>query len=284
MFRYSKRRQTVPPREPNMPKAKEETRHAPNKRCKTARPRSPVSQDIFHSSWAFRDALCASRRRRTRTLIVTTSDETRRLFKEVDMDGNCGFQAVAKGLKALGILRKSEATHMVVRERLMHHVKDETVFYAQKLASWRQMEDRTISEDEAWDMGLESVEKFLESVMQGGIQGHWLGSMWGGIELMAVARAFDVHIEVFTYCTLKHEVKKYEEHNTESAGVVSLFFAGCASGGHFDLLLPDRPLMERFVKWSSRVGNGMATKCRPVACSVGRLVSATSGLIVTGGR
>lgn len=200
------------------------------------------------------------------------------------MDGNCGFQAVATGLEVLGILNESEATHTVVRERLMFHVRDEDVFYAQQIASWCQMESESVSEDEAWDVGLDSVERFIESVTQEGMQGHWLGSMWGGLELMALSRAFGVQIEVFTYCTLKQEVKKYEEHNADGEGTVSLFFAGCASGGHFDLLLPDLPLIERFVKWSGKVGNHMVTKCRPVVAFMGRLVVATLGLILMGAR
>lgn len=147
-------------------------------------------------------------------------------FIAIPPGGDCGFIAVAWSLLIHGLLPPTQSNGNIIRERLARHVQDEKEFYAGRLREWG-----LGGEDE---MG--SVNEFVREVRQGGLDGHWLGQMWGGMEIWAVGRCCGVGIELYSWDVAEQKVRRYWRV-CEGKDVVSLFFSGDAAGGHFDLLV-----------------------------------------------
>lgn len=197
-----------------------------------------------HSSCsAFRTALLA-RPSRSREVVVNTGARFKLL--PTPSGGSCGFLAVAWALLIAGIpgacgnpsaMRNVLATHVcsnreVYVTALQEHgysVSGDTVESAD-----RNREEATGS---TW---LDKVALFERSVVVGGIDGHWLGQYWGDLEILALARALQITIDLYTFDTNLQQVRQYFRARCEEGKyvelTVSLLFTGKADSGHFDLL------------------------------------------------
>ena len=157
------------------------------------------------------------------------------------MGGNCGFVAVSWALLIAGRLPGNDVSGRWVRAALAAHVAAQAGFYAEKVDEARVVSG---SKGEAE----KSVQAFVRGVREDGLKGHWLGQMWGFLEIFAVARAFNLNVELYAFDVGSQKVRLYHQQN-EGKHCVALLFSGQAEGGHFDLLLP----MTRFGEgWRGR--------------------------------
>lgn len=141
------------------------------------------------------------------------------------MGGDCGFQAVGWALLVSGRICGQGSNGMYIRNKVAEHVWNDRVYYAAKVSQMGFGEDAE-----------SLVVSFVKDVRKGGLEGHWLGSLWGGLELCAVARCFELCVELYGWDVETQSVKRYWEVN-EGKNVVRLLFSGKAEAGHFDLLL-----------------------------------------------
>mmetsp|Transcript_8817 Transcript_8817/g.12871 ORF Transcript_8817/g.12871 Transcript_8817/m.12871 type:complete len:218 (-) Transcript_8817:135-788(-) len=155
------------------------------------------------------------------------TDAKGRRYKLVSIpgDGNCGFHAVAAGLNAL----QESGTEVDVdldfsegdiRKLLKKEAESAPGYYSEKLK----------------EFGFEEaeLEAFLKTTMEGGMDGHWLGAQFGEVELMMIARAMGLRIEMFV--SEHNAVRCYQTHDF-GKNSVGLLYSGSADRGHFDLLL-----------------------------------------------
>lgn len=146
------------------------------------------------------------------------------------MGGNCGFVAVSWALLIAGRLPGNDVSGTWVRRTLARHVAAQAGFYAEQLAQWGVVQGGR-------EAGEDSVRGFVVRVREDGVKGHWLGEMWGFLEIFAVARALAVNVELYVFDVASQRVRMYHQQN-EGKDCVALLFSGQAKGGHFDLLLP----------------------------------------------
>lgn len=158
----------------------------------------------------------------------------------VPMGGDCGFQAIGWALLISGRACGQDSNKTYIRNKVAEHVWNERVHYAAKL-----------SEMGFGDDAERRVETFVKEVRKGGLKGHWLGSLWGGLEIRAVARCFEVCVELYVWDVGTQSVKRYWEVN-EGKEVVRLLFSGEAEAGHFDLLLQRVGWGSAWEKWRGR--------------------------------
>ncbi|KAI0567643.1 polyketide synthase family protein [Gracilaria domingensis] len=147
--------------------------------------------------------------------------------------GDCGFYAMAW---ALLHFNGPSLSATCVRRKLAQHVKQQATFYAQLLRRHGQAQSRQHASD--------SVSDFTRNVLMEGVHGHWLGQMWGEIELLALAKAYLVCVELYCFEVSSQSLRRYA-HFEEGKRVVRLLFTGDARAGHFDALLPQ----DTFGRW-----------------------------------
>ncbi|PXF46122.1 hypothetical protein BWQ96_04128 [Gracilariopsis chorda] len=142
--------------------------------------------------------------------------------------GDCGFHAISWALLHLSGPTLSSTD---VRRKLSTHVRQNTAFYSDLL--------RRQGHWELADETANAVATFSRSVLMEGVNGHWLGQMWGEIELLALAKAFTVCVELYCFEVAPQQLRRYARFE-EGKRVVRLLFTGSAQAGHFDVLLPRR--------------------------------------------
>lgn len=148
------------------------------------------------------------------------------------MGGNCGFVAVSWALLIAGRLPSNDTSGAWVRRSLAAHVSAQAWFYAAKLVEWRVLAGGPTE-------AAGSVREFVRKVGEEGLRGHWLGQMWGFLEIFAMAKAFRLNVELYTFDVASQKVRMYHQQN-EGKVRVAMMFSGQAEGGHFDLLLPTK--------------------------------------------
>lgn len=203
------------------------------------RPRAPLAPEYHASSAAFRHAMVHGHSSSKLTLKLSC----RRVVElaPIPMGGNCGFVAVSWALLIAGRLPSNDTSGGWVRRSLAAHVAAQPSFYAAKLVEWRVVAGGT-------EAAAASVKEFGRKVGEEGIKGHWLGQMWGFLEIFAIARAFRLNVELYTFDVTSQKVRMYHQQN-EGKVTVAMLFSGQAEGGHFDLLLPTRRLSDL---WKSK--------------------------------
>lgn len=141
-------------------------------------------------------------------------------------DGNCGFQALAAGINSLREeeLEGSEGglSAKDVRGVLRKELEAETEFYQEKL--------------EEFGLDANTLQRLLIDVSAGGFDGHWLGAHLGEMEVMMLARALGLRVDVFTNDNGREVVRCYQTHDY-GKGSVGLLYTGSSENGHFDLLV-----------------------------------------------
>lgn len=187
----------------------------------------------YETSAAFRHAQASHRATSSRRLIPLQKCRLR--LTATQAGGNCGFQAAAWALIHFGIGGNAMCSTRV-RELLAEHVRATRDFYVRRLVE--------VGIVPAVPAARDSVDAFCSEVRRQGIHGHWLGQMWGGLEIVALARALGVCVELYAFDVDAQRVRLYQKVE-EGKKVVALLFTGEAGAGHFDLLLPVR----RFWWW-----------------------------------
>mmetsp|Transcript_3297 Transcript_3297/g.10089 ORF Transcript_3297/g.10089 Transcript_3297/m.10089 type:complete len:209 (-) Transcript_3297:128-754(-) len=155
-------------------------------------------------------------------------DELGRKYKlvEVPGDGNCGFHAIAVGINALKQMEEDvvdeEMGESDIRKLLKNEAVAEPDYYLDKLA----------------EFGFEQSElqSFVETTQNGGMDGHWLGAKLGEVELMMLAKALSLKINVFVSDEGEEEIKCYQTHDF-GKDQLGLLYSGSHDQGHFDLLV-----------------------------------------------
>ncbi|CAN8075281.1 unnamed protein product [Agarophyton chilense] len=198
-------------------------------RVRSSRRRWPRQQhhEIRHeSASAYRTWLCeaaaSSSRRHVRLACgVHTMTAT-------PAGGDCGFHAIAWALLQLSGAALSASA---VRAALARHVASHAALYAKLL--------RRQGHAASPHAAAAAVALFTRNVLVEGVRGHWLGQMWGEIELLALAKAFVVSVELYCFDVSAQRLRQYASFD-EGRNVVRLLFTGAARAGHFDALLPLR--------------------------------------------
>lgn len=203
-------------------------------------------EERYATSALFRNALASSSPSSSRRK-VTTNDGRHFRFMATLSGGDCGFQAISWAL----IVANAAGPDMcsaLVRKALRDEVANHREYYASLAESYLNVQEDTSTElvqDEhtTSSSAAEAVDHFLKSVLIGGLTGHWLGQQWGNVEIVAIARAYKLHIELFAFDVATQTVRGYFE---EKAGdlFVGLLFTGSAADGHFDVLVP-----QSFRRW-----------------------------------
>mmetsp|Transcript_14770 Transcript_14770/g.31672 ORF Transcript_14770/g.31672 Transcript_14770/m.31672 type:complete len:259 (+) Transcript_14770:53-829(+) len=149
-------------------------------------------------------------------------------FVPIEPNGSCGFEAIAV---ALSVEKGKTTTGNYVRTKLRDELRSFAGTYDAEAADW--------CVGRAHPGGCSAVD-LADSVMRRGKDGHWLGERWGNIELLALARALHVCIELFVYdeeaSADAPTVRNYEtfDHGKVRVG---LLYSGLSQGGHFDVVL-----------------------------------------------
>lgn len=159
----------------------------------------------------------------------------------VPMGGDCGFQAIGWALLISGRACSQGSNDSYIRNKVAEHVWNERAYYAAK-----------VSEMGSSDGAERYVKTFVKEVRKSGLKGHWLGSLWGGLEICAVARCFELCVELYAWDVGTQSVKRYWQVN-EGKEVVRLLFSGEAEAGHFDLLLRRVGWATAWEKWKARL-------------------------------
>jgi len=165
---------------------------------------------------------------------VCTTHSNKRILKfcPVSLDGDCGFSALAKAVNEVRWAQDPkhiELTAVDIREILRREVITNKSFYLEQA-----------KQNEAFLWCLEEnggIDGFSESVVRSGMKGHWLGEKWGGMELLALSKALEITIEMFTYSADLRSIVSYERLCGGTKAYAGLLFTGPATGGHFDLLM-----------------------------------------------
>uniref|UniRef100_A0A7S0ZEQ9 OTU domain-containing protein n=1 Tax=Timspurckia oligopyrenoides TaxID=708627 RepID=A0A7S0ZEQ9_9RHOD len=157
---------------------------------------------------------------------VTLCDDNQRLFYffAVATDGNCGFAALAKGD---GLNRRKQLTSNYMRTKLRNEVRSFGGYYSH---------EATVNDAFGIYYSDCDSDALCESVMQKGRNGHWLGDRWGNMEILALARALGVCIELYSYDANLGGIRCYERYDFGKQHI-GLLFSGGSAGGHFDLLM-----------------------------------------------
>lgn len=136
--------------------------------------------------------------------------------------GDCGFEAISNMY-----LGRTDAAY--IRRQTRQHVSSERFQYKRACGGSRA-----------------EVALFCRSITRPGLKGHWLGQMWGALELVAVARALAITLIIHTFDVPTQRLRPYFE---EPAGdpVVRLLYTGSAEQGHFDALVPASRWPRRFL-------------------------------------
>lgn len=194
------------------------------------RPRSQLS---YESALAYRMSLVSHPLTSSHRLIDIGQSVYR--FMATPSGGDCGFYAIAwalnQGRKAYAFFSPTQ-----IRRALSAQVLQNRHFYETQVTA-KYLEN---SHDDA----CESVSKFSRNILQEGRTGHWLGQMWGDLELLVVARTFNCRIQLYTFDTNGQIVRPYASFN-EGKKSIAIFFSGCADAGHFDALLHHNPWWRR---------------------------------------
>lgn len=198
------------------------------------RPRASQAPEYHASSAAFRHAVVHGSSSSKLTLTLSCGRVVE--LAPVPMGGNCGFVAVSWALLIAGRLPSNDTSGGWVRRWLASHVAAQASFYAAKLVEWRVVAGGA-------EEATASVKEFVRKVGEEGIKGHWLGEMWGFLEIFAIARAFWLNVELYTFDVANQKVRMYHQQN-EGKVTVAMLFTGQAEGGHFDLLLPTRRMSD----------------------------------------
>jgi len=187
-------------------------------------------------------------------VVVEDKKGNRLRFVPIVSDGSCGFAAIAKGVNLCGMDAASgevsddcdsfvtdkssggssggsspvKITAMRVRKSIRDEVQEHKEFYdseAKTNDGFRYLRKRC------------SDDTFCSSVVNAGACGHWLGSKWGHMEIVAAARAFRITIELYTFDEDSQELRMYEDvkHGPLKIG---LLYSGLCDTGHYDLLVP----------------------------------------------
>lgn len=202
-----------------------------------------LSQPFHESCGDFRSALLALSPR-SRIVVVDTGAKFR--LVPTPQGGSCGFLAVAWALLILAAPGGC-GNPALIRKEVALHVRDNREGYARMLrdhhsALVENAEHNTDGNDKGRDLDcwIDRVILFESSVQVGGINGHWLGQHWGDLEILALARALRITIDLYAFDMHLQRVRRYfrADGSSECAEtmVVSLLFTGKADCGHFDLL------------------------------------------------
>ncbi|KAA8491194.1 hypothetical protein FVE85_9489 [Porphyridium purpureum] len=148
------------------------------------------------------------------------------LFHPIPADGNCGFEAIAMGMNIANTGKSGKGmSSRTVRAKLREELTQFRHFYeleAQRNAGF------------AVVVAMHSIDEVCESVGRRGKNGFWLGSLWGNMELLAIARALQCTIEVYQFDTSASKFRCYDAFEYGKP-VIRLLYSGFSMGGHFDL-------------------------------------------------
>lgn len=159
----------------------------------------------------------------------------------IPADGNCGFSSVLAALAIAGRKLTDEYNVNGIRRSVSRHVQLNRDFYALKIVEHEQAQ-----EEEAIQAAYYRVDRFTQSVLSEGLNGHWLGSVLGELELLAVANTFAISIQLYAPSPERGGIRPTVEvgpvltPEIETPLQVDLLFSGRANSGHFDLLLPTK--------------------------------------------
>lgn len=167
------------------------------------------------------------------------------------MNGDCEYAAILKGL-VLAADPDAEAPMIDARKvKACRTVMAKTVrgdrdYYRQRLALYCDSVDTLQKGVSSWEA----------SVVRTGMGGHWLGALWGVLEIEVAARAFGVCIDMYAFDVRKQTVRCYHTCGLDHADPATgggegsiappgpdnqrrfgMLFSGPARSGHFYVLV-----------------------------------------------
>lgn len=191
----------------------------------------------YASAAEFRSAITASSPSSSRRMLQAEGDTFR--FTATPTGGDCGFHTIAWALNAHQTgMPTNLLTAIDIRRKLSIHIRQDADFYTERL--------QTIGIASSNEEAQRSITRITDSVLQPGVHGHWLGQVWGDVELLAIARLFRCRLQLFTFDVTMQAVRRYASFN-EGKRTICVFFSGRANAGHFDMLLMYNPWWRRFM-------------------------------------
>lgn len=202
-----------------------------------------VTHPTFNSDVAARAYLARQRASSARRAMPDSAGLSLRLVT-ARAGGDCGFEAVCWGLQTgRGYGPSARELRRITRD----HVLANRASYVRACGDTR------------------AVGAFCRSVVRPGLAGHWLGSSWGALEIIAVARAVGNSITVYTFDTKLQRFRAYFEEavNEDKHPAVRLLFTGDADRGHFDCLVPEKKSLIPAL-WRRRFVRKLESRCSSV--------------------
>jgi len=149
---------------------------------------------------------------KTRILTVTSPDDELRPMRLTPtlMNGDCGYAAILKGL-VLAANPDADAPIIDVRKvkacraAMAKAVRADRAYYHKRVTLYCDSVDTLKKGMAGWEA----------SVVRGGMGGHWLGALWGVLEIEVAARAFGVCIDMYAFDVRKQAVRCYHSCGLE---------------------------------------------------------------------
>jgi len=143
---------------------------------------------------------------KTRILTVTSPDDELRPMRLTPtlMNGDCGYAAILKGL-VLAANPDADAPIVDVRKvkacraAMAKAVRSDRAYYRKRVTLYCDSVDTLKKGVAGWEA----------SIVRGGMGGHWLGALWGVLEIEVAARAFGVCIDMYAFDVRKQAVRCY---------------------------------------------------------------------------
>ncbi|KAA8498364.1 hypothetical protein FVE85_5949 [Porphyridium purpureum] len=200
----------------------------PQKEPRKTGNKAPLSdiamRDVLTRKWNAQLKENKMRGDQVRLTIKDTENRTLE-FRPMHSDGNCGFNAIAAAMTRHG--RPIDA--LGVRTALQRELQTNRLFYRQ---------EARINEAFRYQRASVSTGKLITLVGQNGPNGFWLGSAWGPMEVLAIAKALGVTIELMSFDRNGTQVRSYAKYTYGDAWI-GLLFTGKHDHGHFDMLWLD---------------------------------------------
>lgn len=152
------------------------------------------------------------------------------------MNGDCGYAAILKGQV---LAANPDASPPAIdarkvracRQAMARAVKANRDYYRERLALYCDSVDTLTRGVSSWE----------SSVVRTGMGGHWLGALWGVLEIEVAARAFGVCIDMYAFDVRKQAVRCYHTCGLEQVAPPEGAGGGDAAGGETPGLAPAPP-------------------------------------------